>query len=373
MAGIRKKNWTNKNGIKKYCWEITYYINGILKRKSGYKTRQEAQDALPQVTKEYDTNITIKELAKDYINRHCELHCKESTKEVYLSYLKVNLRDISIKKAKSIKKREIENLIINWKKQGFVNKSINSMLIFLQSLYNYGIEQNLLNENPVSRIKKLPPDKKKIRFLTEEEIKLFLLKAKELTPDYYALFYTAIFTGMRRGELLALEWNDINFQAKTINISKQVYRNRLSDTKTYTSTRIINISDSLVKVLQDYKSKSKVLNKIVFCNKQGKYLHPYNMSKTYFKRVLKKVSDELDYQNSVNELRFHDLRHTYATYLLSRNVPVKYVQEQLGHASSRVTLDTYGHVMPSVKSKAINILDELQYEQNMSIENLKAL
>lgn len=372
MAGIRKREWKSKTGVKKNCWEITYYLNGKLVRKSGFKTRLEAQNALPAVTKGYDSNVIIEDLAFDYLNRHCALHCKESTREIYQSYLKVNLKEIKKKKAKDLKKRDIENLIFKWKKDSYVNKSINSMLIFLQSLYHYGIENGLLNENPVSKVKKLPPEKKKIRFLSEDEIKIFLEKAKELTPNYFALFYTAIFTGMRRGELLALEWNDIDFKKQTININKQVYRGRLSDTKTFTSTRTINIPNSLAHILYEHKKVQKIISKIVFCNQNGGYLHPYNMSETYYKKVLKAVSECLGYENNVDKLRFHDLRHTYATYLLSKNVPVKYVQEQLGHASSRVTLDTYGHVMPSVKSQVINILDELKSEHKMSMKNLKA-
>lgn len=78
------------------------------------------------------------------------------------------------------------------------------------------------------------------------------------------------------------------------------------------------------------------------------------MSHRYFKPVLLKSHKELSYENNVHKLRFHDLRHTYASYLLSNGVPIKYVQEQLGHASASITLDTYNHVMPSVKKEAFS-------------------
>jgi hypothetical protein len=91
MAGIRKKEWTTKKGVNKYCWEITYYIDGKLFRKAGFKTRQEAQEAMPKVTKSFDSKMAFSELAEDYLERHCSLQCKESTKNLYESYLKVNL------------------------------------------------------------------------------------------------------------------------------------------------------------------------------------------------------------------------------------------------------------------------------------------
>ena len=115
MAGIRKREWKSKTGVKKNCWEITYYLNGKLVRKSGFKTRLEAQNALPAVTKGYDSNVIIEDLAFDYLNRHCALHCKESTREIYQYYLKVNLKEIKKKKAKDLIKLDFDNLIFKWK------------------------------------------------------------------------------------------------------------------------------------------------------------------------------------------------------------------------------------------------------------------
>jgi len=373
MAGIRKRTWTTKSGVKKSCWEINYCLNGKAYRKSGYKTRAEAQEAMPDVTKQFDSTIPFEKLAKDYLERHCEVHCKESTKDLYSAYLKVNLKKIKNEKLKNLTTREINGLILDWKREGLANKTINNMLVFIQAVFNYGINNDLISSNPCDKIKKLPLEKKEMFFLNENEVRLFLQKAKEMSPDYYALFYTAIFTGMRRGELLALEWSDINFSEKKININKQLYRKKITSTKTSKSTRQISISDGLVEVLKQHKKDSVLLSKIVFCNHEGSYIHPFNMSERYFKPVLKEISKELDKQQIVNNLkkiRFHDLRHTYASMLLSKNVPIKYVQNQLGHSSCKVTLDTYAHVMPSVNERAINVLDEINQNKNEIEHNL---
>ena len=90
------------------------------------------------------------------------------------------------------------------------------------------------------------------------------------------------------------------------------------------------------------------------------------MEETYFKPLLKLCNNILDDDNKIELFKFHDLRHTYATYLLSKGIPVKYVQEQLGHSTARMTLDTYASVMPSVKFGAMDLLDGIQ---NTEIEH----
>lgn len=368
MAGIRKREWTTGKGIKKSCYEITYYLNGKQYRKAGYRTKLKAQADLNKVTKSYSSNIKISELAQMFINNHCKLQCKPSTVDLYNTYLKTRLKDVADIRAKDLQKHDIERLVLEWKRSGAKNKTINNVLIFLQSVYAYGVEAELLSSNPVQKFKKLPRTKKPIQFLSDNEIPLFLEIAQRLTPEYYALFYTAIHTGMRRGELLALEWSDIDFRAGKISVNKQMYRNQLTTPKTLNSIRLVDMSEELAEVLREHKKEQKVLSKLVFCTKEGRYIHPYNMSVRYFKAVLKELSEQLPYDNNVEALRFHDLRHTYATYLLSKGIPVKYVQEQLGHSSAKITLDTYIHVMPNTKNQAFEVWKNIKSEQNMSIK-----
>lgn len=368
MAGIRKREWTTSKGTKKTCYEITYYINGKQCRKSGYNTRLDAQADLNNIIQSYNSNVKIGELAELFINNHCQLQCKESTIDLYNTYLNTRLKSIKHLKAKTFKKTDIERLVLNWKISGASNKTINNVLIFLQSVFSYGIELNLLGSNPVQKFKKLPKTKNNVKFLTDYEIPIFLELAKSLTPYYYYLFYTAIHTGMRRGELLALEWSDIDFKKKRISVNKQLYRGQITTPKTLTSIRFVDMSDDLAHILCEHKKQQKVLYKLVFCTDDGKHLHAWNMTERYYKRVLKELSKELPYDNEVDSLRFHDLRHTYASYLLSNGVPVKYVQEQMGHSSANVTLDTYNHIMPSTKNQAFQIWNNLKCEHKMSIE-----
>ena len=371
MASIRKRTWKNKSGTHT-CYEINYVIDGKQYRKSGYKSELEAQLDLHNVVLDKSTDIRFALLADDYLNRHCELNCKPSTKALYENYLKVNLQNIKRKIAKDIKKRDIETLVLDLKRKGLTNKTINGIITFVQAVLNYGVENDFLKENPVLKFKKLPQTKPQIHFLDETQIKLFLELAQIHTPRYYSFFATAIFTGMRRGELLALEWSDIDFKNAQIKVSKQIYKGITQSTKTNKS-RVIDIPQNLLMILQEHKRTTTLLTKLVFHNKEGKPIHPYNMEHAYFHPLIKKCNEYLEADNQINKLRFHDLRHTYATYLLSKGIPVKYVQEQLGHSTARMTLDTYASVMPSVKFGALDMLNELKkntgIEHNLNMKN----
>lgn len=361
MAGISKKTWKTKSGIKSY-YEITYYENGKQKKKGGFKTKLDAQIALKDVVTEKNTEITLKKLSEEYLKRHCELNCKPSTISLYESYLRTidNLLRI---KAKDITKRHIENLIIELKGRNICNKSINGIITFIQAMLNYALDNELLSSNPIARFKKLPQVKPPINFLNEIQQKVFLEQAE--TNRYYAFFYTALKTGMRRGELLALEWSDIDFKNNKIWVKRQIYRGVTQTTKT-SKIRYVDMPDSLKNVLIEHKQG--ILSKYVF-HHNGKPLHPYNMEERYFKPLLKQCNQFLDEENQINKLRFHDLRHSFASYLLSKGVPVKYVSERLGHSSCKMTLDVYNSVMPSAKFGALDLLDSIEKNDEKSQKN----
>ena len=164
---------------------------------------------------------------------------------------------------------------------------------------------------------------------------------------------------MRIGELLALEWSDIDFSYKKIIINKQVMNNVVTSTKTYSSCRIIDVPDVVIDVLTVLKNESKVLSKVVFSGNTHKYIKREPFIKNWFKKVMKHLGHE--------EFTFHSLRHTYTTYLLSKGVPIKYLQQQLGHSNAETLLKVYSHVLPSASVMAIEILNHSKNEQNMSM------
>ena len=361
MAGIRKKTWKTENGALKYCYEVSYYIDGVRCRKSGFKTKLEAQAALPTLTKSYSNNITIKELVNIYINEHCLLRCKDSTINLYNNYLKNNLNNIKLKQVSKIKIRDLEKLLIDWKHKGISDKTINDLIGFLRAVFNYGIKNKWLSENPAKEINKIPKKNHNIQFLKQEEIREFLEYIKTFPLEKEAALLTAINTGIRISELLAIEWTDIDFEKRTISINKQYYKDNLSTTKTLQSNRKVNIPQSLLNVLIELKKKK--ISNIVFSGKTGKYLNQNKFVKNYFKKAMQYIGKP-DYS-------FHCLRHTFATVLLSNGISLKYVQEQLGHSSPQTTLNVYNHVLPGVNDKALRILEE--WTQNGHINKRKTL
>lgn len=364
MAGINKKTWKTKSGIKSY-YEITYYENGKQKKKGGFQTKLDAQIALKDVVTEKNTEITLRKLSQEYLDRHCALNCKQSTVNLYESYLRT-IEPLLRIKAKDITKRHIENLIIELKDRNICNKSINGIITFIQAMLNYAVDNELLSSNPVARFKKLPQVKPPINFLNEIQQKIFIEQAQTYPQTYYAFFYTALKTGMRRGELLALEWSDIDFKNNKIWVKRQIYRGITQTTKT-SKIRYVDMPESLKIVLIEHKQQG-ILSKYVF-HSNGKPLHPWNMEETYFKPLLKQCNQFLDTENQIIKLRFHDLRHSFASYLLSKGVPVKYVSERLGHSSCKMTLDVYNSVMPSAKFGALDLLDSIEKNNKKSQKN----
>ena len=358
MAGIRKREWVTSKGIKKACYEITYYINGKLYRKSGYKTRLDAQKDLQAVTNTVSSDITFYNLVQEYINSR-KYRCKNSTLERYDRYLRCNLQGLHNMKARNIRRSDIDKTIFLLVNKGLKNKTINCILLFIRSVYNYAILNKWVIDNPAKLVNTLPKVKTDKQSLSETEIKAFLSFIDNYPINKKTPLVLALYSGVRIGELLALEWSDIDFINNTIHISKQVLNKNVTEPKTYNSNRYIDIPDFVIDSLKQLKAESNLLSRIVFCSNTGGYIKRNEFIEHWFKKAMKYIGHD-DYT-------FHCLRHTYATYLLSNNIPVKYVQEQLGHTSAETTLNVYNHVLKSTNKKAMNLLKNLECEHNMSI------
>lgn len=388
MGTISKRKWKTNDGKESCTWRYSYYDDaGKQHKKSGFRTRQDAEAELKKAENAKPVPSEIKkllfnEIAQRYVNEHCSLYCKPATIKVYESHLKsyiypfffnkkiieVTTADITafiseLKKPRIVKRTEKKKTetgktikLIKEIEVVASNKTVNNHITLLTAIFNFAINLDIIEKNPTLRIKKLKLPHKEMSFLTTDEIFTMLETAKEFYPDFYPVVFTAVFTGVRKGELLALTWDKIEFKNKTITINKSLFGGKLQDPKTKTSIRKIDMIDELALVLQEHKKATKTLTKFVFYNANGNHLDPDNMVKRRFEPLLKKAE--------LKRVRFHDLRHTYASLLISKNLPIKYIQRQMGHSSSQVTLDRYGHLMPDVHDQAISALNNLFSSEN---------
>lgn len=192
---------------------------------------------------------------------------------------------------------------------------------------------------------------------------MILLKAVQNHQDY-AIIFTAIYTGMRRGELLGLRWNDVDLDAGVARIRQTLQKLQgqgfiFREPKTKKSRRQITLSVGVVNLLKELRKKqaqNRLLlgnryqnNDLVFCNNDGTPIDPSKFSKRF-----RYLADKHGFTN----IRFHDLRHTHATILLTQGVHPKVVQERLGHESITITMDTYSHILPGLQEEAMKKFDE---------------
>jgi integrase len=192
-----------------------------------------------------------------------------------------------------------------------------------------------------------------IQFWDSEPMNRFLQAM--IGSPFYPLFYTALFTGMRRSELLGLKWSDIDFNTRQIAVRRTLKRNKkgeiyITDNKTKTSKRTIKSTPTNAEVLRQLweNSKNRDHDDLVFAV-DGEPPKPQSITRAW-QAGCKKAA--------VTMITFHDARHTHATLLLKAGVHPKVVQERLGHSSISMTLDTYSHVVPGMQEAAAMKFDE---------------
>jgi integrase len=200
--------------------------------------------------------------------------------------------------------------------------------------------------------------KEDINPLTSGELKILLDTVKKHFPEHYTLFLLLARTGMRSGEALALEWGDLDYNGRFIEVKRSYVRGRISTPKNG-KTRRVDISLQLVESLKAHELASKKkgfalglgdMPEYVFTNKVGKLMDQGGWRRRVFKKALIK--------SGLREIRIHDLRHTYATLRISKGDNIADVSNQLGHHSVKFTWDVYYHWMPGKKKSEVDGLDD---------------
>ena len=243
----------------------------------------------------------------------------------------------------------------------------------VSEVLSQAVKMEVLGRNVAGAVTAARPQSKAIVTLAPQDVPKFLAAATE--EPHYALFYTALFTGLRLGELLGLAWGDVDLDLAQLRVVRALHKRRgvceLREPKSPHSRRQIALSPSLALVLRQHKAEQEartiLLGKaltdsdFVFCRLDGNPLDPGTVRRV-FARILRRAG--------LRRLRFHDLRHSHATLMLVSGVHPKVVQERLGHSSVAITLDTYSHVLPGLQEAAVRRLDELLDFKLDQIENV---
>ena len=214
------------------------------------------------------------------------------------------------------------------------------------------VAERLILVNPARGCKLPKMEKREMKVLPEDKIKPYLMEADK--RGLLAPFYLELTTGLRRGELLALLWTDLDVENRTISITKQVNRIKgelvVSLPKTQNSVRILPVSQQAVDLIVE-EHKKHPGNPYMFPSpKTGGMFDPDSFRHTH-EKILKTIGAE--------HIRFHDLRHTFATLSLKNGVDVKTLSSTLGHYSAGFTLSTYTHATPEMMREAADTMGDV--------------
>ncbi len=267
---------------------------------------------------------------------------RQTTINNYLSVVK-NLKELKYKNILFIREKHIVEELSHYS-----NAHKHSVLKTLSVIFDVAKKKKYRFTNPCKTIKVHRYNKAQINIFSKHQIKNILTAAKE-NKNLYLCILLAAYGGLRRGEIAGLKLSDIDFKDCTISITKQIVQSKggsyISELKTRNSARKIKISDFVLKEIKKYGG-----NEFVISGKKYDYVSP-NWITNSFHNILKELN--------IENLRFHDLRVTHATFLIANGVDIKTVSKRLGHANTSVTLEIYTSYLQSTDTKCVKILDNL--------------
>jgi integrase len=307
---------------------------------------------------------TLEAYVGSWMETHTRQACKFSTVGGYATNLRRHILPVLGSKPVGLLTRvDCRGLIAACHAKGLSPKTVENVCRTLSSVLTQAVEDGLLPANPALRQGRylrrgdhVPPQ---ICPLTDAEVHRLITTAAQQWGREHPLLLCAVRTGMRLGELLALQWGDIDFHGRFIVVRRNRVRGRTATPKS-SKIRRVDMSPQLAGTLNALlvARKEETLRQgwrevpaWVFCNEEGRPQDGDNYRKRVFYRVLASAG--------LRRVRIHDLRHTFASLLLQRGANIKYIQEQLGHSSIQVTLDTYGHLIPGADRAAVDSLDDV--------------
>lgn len=369
------KEYTTPKGEKRYKFLI--YVgkdettgHTIQIKKQGFKSKDEALEAylnykLKIVKGEYEPlnkkKLTFKQLFESW-DKVYKPTVKESTYAVTMRYFNNHilsaLGNIYIEK---ITVAECQKAVNEWFEEA--PHTFDRFIHYASKVFKYGIDMELLTSNPMEKVIK-PKLKERPQqyqeFYDKDELNKFLSCAKKCNFRYFVYFRLLAYTGMRKGESLALKWSDIDFETNTISITRNVttgLNNRpyISNGKTANSVRRIPVDSETMNYLKEWRycQQKDMLKKGFNFLDADNYIFPTinngitSLSKP--RQWNKSICDKF----VLRRIKIHGFRHTHASLCYSAGLNAKEIQKRLGHADSKTTMNVYTHVMKNDEKKAV--------------------
>jgi len=370
------------------CWAAqvtigTDPITGKQKRVTVYGTQEEVVDKKQKLEMEKRLGVRLdqnKVTLSEWLDRWLIDYMKPSLRPTtYLNYtndLRLHVRPyVGNIKLKDLQASDLQRLFNNllkdgraateWDKDanpGLSRKSVHNIRTTLGSALHQAVDNDFIIKNPVSATKLPPAEKKEVVPFTREEAETLLNYIKGIAHRLFAAFYLALFTGLRRAEILGLMWDDFDFKAGRFEVKRNLvsikdettgkYYLDFGPPKTPKSERIIPMTPAIAKVLKAHKARQNEEKlffgaayhdeNLVFCTEEGHRIWPRNFNRIY---------DNLLERAGIEHKKLHTTRHTFATMLIEDGEDMRNVQEMLGHAKMSTTADIYSHVIERTKKK----------------------
>ena len=275
-------------------------------------------------------------------------HIKPNIGKVLLS--KLSSLDLQKLYKKLLSGGRVERIESKNQPKGLSAKTVRNINQVISSAMDFAIDQRLIASNPTDGCALPKLEHREMKTLPAEQLASFLREAKE--SGVFELYYIELATGLRRGELLGLKWEDIDLEQGIIHVRRQIARidGKIVEAplKTKNSYRSVSIGQDAVEILKEQRKKAD--SEYVFPSPTGGPISPDSVLKMLH-RVLKRAE--------LPKIRFHDMRHTFATVALQNDVDIKTVSGMLGHYSAGFTLDTYAHVTTAAQRQAANTMSSI--------------
>lgn len=337
---------------------------------------------------------------RDYGEPNLDSYTLESYMRVMRNYALPAFGNLPIGK---IRATNIQGIVSEMRKKGYTPGTIKRNMVAVHSVFRYAYKAEIIERDPCDRVQ-LPKDKAdtELHYFTEEQVKRFFefiekypihaqydeqaIKSEQRTNLMWnAYFHLAVVTGLRRGEMIALKWSDLDFDECTVSVNRAFAQSAdkkmyLKEPKTKSGLRTLSVPESTMELLNEWKKEEKELSKdlgslwvgshvntigerfndnFVFVDqKSGNAMFADTPSKK-FKKVIDRYNSMCEKGKELPHIRLHDLRHTSATLLIASNADIATVSRRLGHSKISTTLNVYTHQLPAKDREASGAFDKM--------------